>query len=68
MSVALLPCGADDRAALEAAAMDAVLTFSDDEHAVAPGGALAPGKRLWRLQLDGQQGAIRRSRGCRRFE
>ncbi len=46
MSVALLPCAWTTGRALEAAAMDAVLTFSDDEHAVAPGGAPAPGKRL----------------------
>ncbi len=51
MNVTLLPCSGPNRAALDAVQMDAVLTFSSDEHAVPAGGTLQPGKTLSQLQL-----------------
>jgi len=52
MNVTLLPCQTPD---LEAVQMDAVLTFSADEHPVEPGGTLKPGKVLSQLRLaDGE--------------
>jgi G3E family GTPase len=51
MDVVLLPVSCAGPTALESAVMDAVLVFSDDEHAVDPNGSVRPGKRLHRLQL-----------------
>jgi hypothetical protein len=53
MKLVILPLEDATPAALESVLMDAVLTFSDDPHQVAPGEAVQPGRRLWRLQLDG---------------
>jgi G3E family GTPase len=49
MKVVLLPV--QDETRLEAAQLDAVLTFSDQEHPVKTDGTLKPGKRLWQLEL-----------------
>ncbi len=51
MGATLIPCPGPDRAGLGAAEMDAVLTFSDDEVEVQPGGVVRPGKVLSGLQI-----------------
>ena len=53
MNLALLPLTAATPAAVESLLMDAVLTFSDEEHALQPGGVIHPGKTLTQLQLPG---------------
>jgi G3E family GTPase len=50
MKIALLPLQTS-RDGLDAALMDAVLLFSDQEHAVKPGVAVEPGKRLLQLEI-----------------
>jgi G3E family GTPase len=55
MNVVLLPAPGATREHLEAAQMDAVLTFSDEEQPLEPGGTLTPGKRLTRLVLPGRE-------------
>ncbi len=55
MDAALLPVACAGPTALQSAVLDAVLVFSDQAHAVKPGGALRPGKRLHQLQLAGKQ-------------
>ncbi len=51
MKVALLPTKGATPAHLEATLLDAVLTFSDDEQVVQPGGTIEPGPALRQLQL-----------------
>ena len=51
MQIVVLPVADDSAAALEAAVMDAVLTFSDDERPVRQGGTFTPGKTLYNLDL-----------------
>ncbi|MFO0823968.1 MAG: GTP-binding protein [Gemmataceae bacterium] len=53
MNTVLLPCASGDRAGLDAAVMDAVLVFSDDEQPLEPGGTLTPDKTLRQLVLAG---------------
>jgi G3E family GTPase len=53
MTVVLLPAPSADEAGRKAAEHEAVLTFSGDERAVRPGGTVAPGPTLHRLDLSG---------------
>lgn len=60
MNVALIPCPSGTREGLAEAEMDAVLTFSDDETVVSPGGVVRPGRALSQLQLnDGEESRFR---------
>jgi G3E family GTPase len=49
----LLPAAGEGEADLEALFLDAVLAFAGGGQSLAPGGTLAPGKRLARLQTSG---------------
>ncbi|MBM3757338.1 MAG: GTP-binding protein [Acidobacteria bacterium] len=53
MNAMLTPVPSGDYNGLESAQFDAVLAFSSDEHALAPGGVIEPGKSLYALQLPG---------------
>jgi G3E family GTPase len=55
MNAVLLPVPSSDYSGLESAQFDAVLTFSADEHPVAPGGVLEPGNTLYQLQLPAEE-------------
>jgi G3E family GTPase len=50
IDVVLLPVACAGPTALEGAVLEAVLTFSDDEQPVNPGGTIRPGKTLHRLR------------------
>jgi G3E family GTPase len=51
IDLAILPVSCAGPTSLEGVVMDAVLTFSDTEHAVDPDGKVRPGKKLHRLRL-----------------
>ncbi len=53
MNVVLLPLPAATPEAVQAILMEAVLTFSDEEHAIQAGDTLTAGKHLSQLQLQG---------------
>lgn len=51
MNIALLPCPSGDRTGLDAAVLEAVLVYSDEEQPREPGSVLSPGKSLIQLPL-----------------
>lgn len=55
MNAVLLPVPSGDYSGLESAQFDAVLTYSAEEEAVAPGGTITPGKTLHQLQLPAEE-------------